>query len=68
MSRFINTELESNSDSQSDSESDSQELMAKLKSNSDSEKKNLFSTDIFVGFKQIILLLIAERMFKGTIL
>ena len=33
MSRFINAELESNSDSESDSE----ELMAKLESNSDSE-------------------------------
>ena len=35
MSRFINSELESNSGSESDS--DSEELMVKLKSNSDSE-------------------------------
>ena len=37
MSRFINGGLESNSDSDSDSESNSEKLMAKLKSNSDSE-------------------------------
>ena len=35
MSRFINAELESNSDSDLDSESDSEKLMAKLESNSD---------------------------------
>ena len=40
MSRFINTELKSDSDSESDSEVESKsdaELMAKLKSDSDSE-------------------------------
>ena len=38
MSRFINTELESNSESESESESKSDtELMAKLESGSDSE-------------------------------
>ena len=38
MSRFINTKLESNSESDSESESKSDtELMAKLKSGSDSE-------------------------------
>ena len=52
MSRFTNAELESNSDSESDSE----ELMTKLESNSDSDSEQ----DIFVGFEQIILLLIAE--------
>ena len=37
MSRFINTELKSDSDSESDSEESDAELMAKLKSDSDSE-------------------------------
>ena len=40
MSRFINTELKSNSESELDSEAESKfdtELMAKLKSDSDSE-------------------------------
>ena len=36
MSRFINTELKSDSDSEAESKSDT-ELMAKLKSDSDSE-------------------------------
>ena len=40
MSRFVNTELESNSESESDSETESKsdtKLMAELKSDSDSE-------------------------------
>ena len=42
MSRFINTELKSDSDSESDSEAESKsdpELMAKLKSRSDSDSE-----------------------------
>ena len=37
MSRFVNTELKSDSDSEPDSEGSDAELMAKLKSDSDSE-------------------------------
>ena len=37
MSRFVNTELKSDSDSEPDSEESDAELMAKLKSDSDSE-------------------------------
>ena len=39
MSRFINAELESNSDSDSDLGSDSEELMAKLEPNSDPDSE-----------------------------
>ena len=60
MTRFINTELKSDSDSshlEVESKSDNK-LMAKLKSNSDSEEDiftvNNFYSHIFVDFEHVI--------------
>ena len=51
MSRFINARLESDTESDSETESKSDtELIAKLKSNSDSEKDIL----LFVDLKQVL--------------
>ena len=67
MSRFINTELKSDSDSDSDSELDSEkigakfdaELMAKLESGTYSEQDILLIC--FVDFKQVLFMPIFLR-------
>ena len=67
MSRFINTELESNSESESESESKSDtELMAKLESGSDSEKFviSCFNNTFFLVV--ILLLIVRHSCFFGV--